>query len=316
MTGYIARRLVQLIPVLLIGSVGIWAMIYAAPGGPVGLIVGENATQERIDAVTRDLGLDDPLLVQYGRWLGNALQGDLGRSIQSGTESVSGLIVSRIPATLQLGVAAVLIGLIVSVPLALASARWPGSLRDRAISGYAALVLAVPTFWLGILLILLFSVRLGWLPPAATYVPIWKDPVLGLKSVILPAVTLGFYSSGIFVRFLRSSLLGEMRADYVRTARSKGVKAQRVLTGHVLRNALLPFVTVIGLQTGNLIGGAVVTEAVFTYSGMGRMLIQALGTLDYPLIQGTILVILVLHVVVTLVVDVAYAYLDPRIRYN
>jgi len=315
-TGYIARRFLQLIPVLLLGSVGIWAMIYAAPGGPVGLIVGENATQERIDAVTEELGLNDPLLVQYGRWLGNALQGDLGTSIQSGSESVAGLIASRLPATIQLALVAIAIALIISVPLAIASARWPGSLFDRAISGYAALILGVPTFWLGMLLILLFSVKLGWLPPASTYVPLWEDPVEALKLVILPAATLGLYTSGIFLRFLRASLLGELQADYVRTARSKGVARRRVLTGHVLRNALLPFVTVVGLQTGNFIGGAVVTEAVFTYSGIGRMLIQALGTLDYPLIQGTILVVLVLHVIVNLLVDITYAFLDPRIRYG
>lgn len=315
MIGYVGRRLLQLLPVLLIGSIGIFAMIYAIPGGPVGLIVGENATQEQIDAVTEQLGLNDPVPIQYGRWLTGALRGDLGTSIQI-DQSVSSLIASRLPATFQLGAAAILFGLVLSIPMAIITARWPGSAADRAISGYAALVLGVPTFWLGILFILLFSVRLGIFPAASTYVPLWDDPLRAMKSLLLPAATLGFYTSGIFVRFLRASLLGELRADYVRTAKSKGVKQGTVLTHHVLRNAMLPFVTVVGLQTGAFIGGAVVTEAVFTYPGLGRLLIQALGTRDYPLVQGTILVVLVLYVIVNVVVDVLYAYLDPRIEYR
>lgn len=316
MISYLIRRVLQLIPVLLLGSIGIWAMIYAVPGGPVGLIVGEDATQERIDAVTEELGLNDPVFVQYGRWLGGVVTGDLGSSFQSGNESVTGLLASRIPASIQLGVAALVFGLVLAVPLALMSARWPGSSVDRMISGYAALVLGVPTFWLGILFILFFSVSLGLLPSASTYIPFWEDPVGALKSVFLPAATLGLYASGIFVRFLRASLLGELKADYVRTAHSKGVSQERVLRRHVLRNALLPFVTIVGLQIGAFIGGAVVTEQVFTYPGLGRLLIDAIGARDYPLIQGTILLILLLYVVVNVIVDVAYAYLDPRIHYS
>lgn len=316
MTGYVVRRLLQLLPVLLIGSVGIWAMIYAVPGGPVGLIVGENATPEQIAAVREELGLNDPIMVQYGRWLKGALTGDLGNSIQSGREKVIDLIASRIPATMQLGFMAIFIGLIMSVPLAIISARWPGSLADRIVSGYAALVLGVPTFWLGILLILFLSVRFSWFPAASSFVPIWEQPLQAIKLTLMPAATLGLYVSGIFVRFLRASLLGELRADYVRTAHSKGVGRWLVLMRHVLRNALLPFVTVVGLQTGSFISGAVVTEAVFTYPGLGRMLIQAIGTRDYPLIQGTILVVLILYVVVNVIVDVVYAYLDPRIQYS
>jgi peptide/nickel transport system permease protein len=316
MIGYLARRLLQLLPVLLIGSLGIWAMIYAVPGGPVGLIVGENASQEQIDFVREQLGLNDPVLVQYGRWLRGAITGDLGDSIQSGHEQVTSLIAQRLPATLQLGFSAILLGLLISIPLAIISARWPGSVADRFISAYSALVLGVPTFWLGILFILFFSVRLGILPAASTYIPFWEDPVAAFRATIMPAATLGLYVSGIFVRFLRASLLGELGQDYVRTARSKGVKQRLVLTGHVLRNAMLPFVTVVGLQTGAFIGGTVVTEAVFTYPGLGRMLIQAIGTRDYPLIQGVILVVLVLYVLVNVIVDVLYAYLDPRIQYT
>jgi peptide/nickel transport system permease protein len=315
MTGYILRRITQLLPVLLIASVGIWGMIYAVPGSPVGAIVGENATKEQIQATIERLGLDRPIMVQYWSWLSNAVRGDLGLSIQS-RDPVRDLIVQRIPATFQLGIGATLVGLLLGVPVALISALSPGSWIDRVLSGWSALALGVPTFWLGILLILLFAVDLHWLPSASSYVPFWQSPVLALKNVLLPALTLGVYVSGIFARFLRASLLGELKADYVRTARSKGLRERDVVGVHVLRNALLPFVTVVGLMMANFIGGTVVTEAVFTYPGLGRLLIQAIGTRDYPLIQGCILFILVVFVVINVLVDVLYAYIDPRIEYS
>jgi peptide/nickel transport system permease protein len=315
MTGYILRRIAQLLPVLLIASVGIWGMIYAVPGSPVGAIVGENATPEQIQATIQRLGLDRPIMVQYWSWLGHAVRGDLGLSIHS-RDPVSDLIVQRIPATFQLGLAATLVGLLLGVPVALISALVPGSWLDRTLSGWSALALGVPTFWLGILLILLFAVELHWLPSASSYVPFLESPVLALKNVLLPALTLGIYVSGIFARFLRASLLGELKADYVRTARSKGLPEREVIGVHVLRNALLPFVTVVGLMMANFIGGTVITEAVFTYPGLGRLLIQAIGTRDYPLIQGCILFILVVFVVINVLVDVLYAYIDPRIEYS
>jgi peptide/nickel transport system permease protein len=315
MTGYILRRIMQLLPVLLIASVGIWGMIYAVPGSPVGAIVGENATKEQIQATIERLGLDRPIMVQYWSWLSNAVHGDLGSSIQS-REPVRDLIMQRIPATFQLGLAATLVGLLLGIPVALISALRPGSWIDRALSGWSALALGVPTFWLGILLILLFSVELRWLPSASAYLPFWESPVLALKNVLLPALTLGIYVSGIFARFLRASLLGELKADYVRTARSKGLRERDVVGVHVLRNALLPFVTVVGLMMANFIGGTVITEAVFTYPGLGRLLIQAIGTRDYPLIQGCILFILIIFVVINVLVDVLYAYIDPRIEYS
>jgi peptide/nickel transport system permease protein len=315
MTGYIARRLLQLLPVLLIASAGIWGMVYAVPGSPVGAIVGENATQEQIDATIERLGLDQPVLVQYWSWLSSALVGDFGESIQS-RDPVLGLIVDRIPATLQLGLAATLIGLIIGVPVAIISALKPGTWIDRMLSGWSALALGVPTFWLGILLILLFAVELRWLPSASGYVPIWESPTAAFRNVFLPALTLGTYVSGIFARFLRAALVAELKADYVRTARSKGLKERDVIGRHVLRNALLPFVTIVGLVMASFIGGTVVTEAVFTYPGLGRLLIQAIGTRDYPLIQGCILFILVIYVTINVMVDVLYAYIDPRIDYS
>jgi peptide/nickel transport system permease protein len=315
MTGYIVRRILQLLPVLLIASAGIWAMIYAVPGTPIGAIVGENATAEQIQAAIERFGLDQPVLVQFWSWLKSAVLGDLGRSIHS-RDPVLDLILQRAPATLQLGLAATLVGLILGVPVAIVSALYPGSWIDRSLSGWSALALGVPTFWLGILLILLFSVQLRWLPSASAYVSIFDSPWGAIRNVFLPALTLGTYVSGIFARFLRASLLSEMKSDYVRTARSKGLKERDVVGRHVLRNALLPFVTVVGLMMAAFIGGTVVTEAVFTYPGIGRLLIQAITQRDYPLIQGVILFILVVHVVINLMVDVLYAYIDPRIEYS
>ena len=315
MTGYIIRRLLQLLPVVAIASVGIWAMIYAVPGTPVGAIVGENATPEQIRAAIERLGLDQPMMVQFWQWFKGAIVGNFGFSTQS-RDPVLDIIVQRIPATVQLGIFAIVVGLILGIPVAIISAVYPNSWIDRTLSGWSALALGVPTFWLGILLILLFSVQLQWLPSASGYVSFFENPFQAVKNTFLPALTLGTYVSGIFARFLRASLLGELKADYVRTARSKGLKERDVIGRHVLRNALLPFVTVVGLMAAAFIGGTVVTEAVFTYPGIGRLLIQAISTRDYPLIQGCILFILIVHVLINLLVDVLYAYIDPRIDYS
>ena len=315
MISYILRRLLQLLPVLLVASTAIWAIIYAVPGTPVGALVGENATQEQVQAAVVRLGLDQPLATQYWNWLSRAMVGDFGLSIQS-REPVAGLIFQRVPATIQLGVAATLVGLLLGVPVAVLSALRPGSWLDRALSAWSALALGVPTFWLGILLILAFAVELRWLPSASGYVPFLTSPLEAAKNLLLPALTLGMYVSGIFARFLRASLLDELKADYVRTARSKGLPERDVIGRHVMRNALLPFVTIVGLMMATFIGGAVVTEAVFTYPGLGRLLIQAISTRDYPLIQGCILFILVVFVLINVAVDVLYAYIDPRIDYG
>ncbi|GAB5374811.1 MAG: ABC transporter permease [Acuticoccus sp.] len=315
MTSYVLRRLAQLVPVLLIASIGIFAMIYAVPGGPVGIILGENANQEQIDALVRELGLDRSIVVQYFDWLGNALTGDLGVSLHS-REPVLKLIGERLPATLQLAALATIVAVVIGIPVAVASALYPGSWIDRVLGGWSALALGVPTFWLGILLILLFAVELRWLPSASRYVPFWEDPIAALRNLIMPALTLGVYVSGVLARFLRASLVSQLGADYVRTARAKGLPRGRIVRVHVMRNALLPFITIIGLMMATFIGGAVVTEAVFTYPGLGRMLIQAISTRDYPLIQGCIVVMLVIYVAINLTVDVLYAYVDPRIEYS
>ncbi|WP_089175190.1 ABC transporter permease [Bosea sp. AS-1] len=315
MTAYVLRRLAQMLPVLLIASFAIFAMIYAVPGGPVAVIVGENAGPEEIAAAIQRYGLDRPMVVQYGDWLGRALTGDFGLSLHS-RQPVLQLIGERLPATLQLALAAIVVALVIGIPVAIASAIRPNSWLDRLLSGWSALALGVPTFWLGILLILLFAVELHWLPSASRHVPLWQSPLDALRSLALPAVTLGIYVSGILARFLRASLIGEARADYVRTARAKGVPENRIVGLHIMRNAMLPFVTIVGLMMANFIGGAVVTEAVFTYPGLGRLLIQAISTRDYPLIQGCILVILVAYMLINLLVDMLYAWIDPRIEYR
>lgn len=315
MTAYVLRRLFQMLPVLLLASFAIFAMIYAVPGGPVAVIVGENAGPEEIAAAIQRYGLDRPMVVQYADWLGRAATGDFGLSLHS-RQPVLQLIGERLPATLQLALAAIFVALVIGIPVAIASAVRPNSWLDRLLSGWSALALGVPTFWLGILLILLFAVELRWLPSASRHVPFWESPVDALRSLALPAITLGTYVSGILARFLRASLIGEARADYVRTARAKGVPEGRIVGFHIMRNALLPFVTIVGLMMANFIGGAVVTEAVFTYPGLGRLLIQAISTRDYPLIQGCILVILVAYMLINLTVDMLYAWIDPRIEYR
>ena len=314
MIGFMLRRLAQLVPVVLVASIAIWGMIYAVPGGPVGALVGENATPEQIRVVTRQLGLDRPVLAQYGSWLAGALTGDLGISLQS-RETVSALIAQRLPATVQLGVVSIVIGLLIGVPVAFAGAMAPGSALDRLLTGWSALALGVPTFWLGILLILLFAVQLHVLPAVSAYVPIWQSPVRMMTNILLPALSLGIYVSGIFARFLRSALLHERRADYVRTARSKGLTEVAIMRRHIMRNALLPFITVVGLMVASFIGGALVTESVFTYPGLGRLLVQAIAARDYPLIQGCILIVLLIYVLINLAVDMLYVYIDPRVDY-
>lgn len=312
MIPYILRRLLQLIPVLLLASFAIWGILFVVPGGPVGALVGENATAEQIAAVTAQLGLDRPFYVQYADWLWNALRGDFGLSIYS-KQPVTQLVFSRLPATLELALVAISFALVIGIPIAILSAMYPGSWLDRILSAWSALALGVPTFWVGILMILLFAVYMRWLPSASQYVSIFQDPLTALRFMLMPGLTLGIYVSGVLARFLRASLITEMRADYVRTARSKGMPGWAIMRRHIMPNAMLPFITIVALMIANFVGGAVVTESVFTYPGIGRLLVGAIETRDYPLIQGCIMVILVMYVMINLLVDILYAYVDPRV---
>lgn len=313
MRAYIVRRLAQFLPVLLLAMAGIWAMIYALPGSPASVLAGDNATSVEIAAIEARYGLDQPVWTQFFTWLGNAVQGDLGISFSTSTP-VGELLLDRLPATIQLAVLAMVVVLVLAIPLGMVAALKPDTWYGRAVQGFLAAGLAIPTFWLGLLLIIAFSVQLGWLPAASTYNPIWEDPVAVLEHTLLPALAIGLHASTVTARFVATSLTDVMEHDFVRTARAKGANEGTVIARHALRNALLPTVTVVGLQLGTLLGGAIVVEVVFTYPGVGRLLFGAISSRDYALIQGALLLVVVIFVVLNLLIDVLYAYLDPRIR--
>ena len=314
MARYILLRLVQLLPVLFMASVGVWLMIYLIPGDPALALIGADATPEQLARARVQMGLDQPLPVQYARWLARVAQGNLGVSYLNGLP-VTTMLAQRIPVTLQLTVASLIVALAIAAPLGIVSAVRPRSWIARVITGYNALAMAIPTFWLGILLVLCFGLWLRWLPTSG-YVSFWQEPGRALRFLILPAFTLGAYVSAVLARFTRAALLETLYQDYVRTARAKGLGERPVIGLHALRNALLPVVTVVGLQFGAFMGGTVITEAIFDYPGLGRMLLQAILTRDYTVVQGTILFVVVAFVVINLLTDLVYALLDPRIRYS
>lgn len=293
-------------PVLLGVVFAIMVTIDLIPGDPAALMLGEGATEEMIAKVRAALDLDQPLPVRYVRYVGRVLQGDLGRSIREGRR-VNEEIAEVWPATAQLGLVALCLAVAAGVPLGILSARWPYSLFDNLTRIVSLLGLSMPIFWTGIVLIVIFSLWLGWLPAGG------RGSWLHLA---LPAVTLAAPSIAMLARMTRSTMLEVLREDYIRTARAKGVGARGVLTGHALRNALIPVVTVLGLQTGQLLGGAVLTETVFSWPGIGRMLVRAIFARDYVLLQGGVLVLAMMFVVINLLVDLSYASLDPRITYR
>ena len=312
MMAYILRRLVLLVPVLLVVGVVVFALVHLTPGDPAGVILGDSATQEQVEALREQLSLNDPLLVQFVRWFGGVLRLDLGESIFLG-ESVTSALLDRAPPTILLTVYAMLIQLTVGIPAGVVAAVRYNSPIDRALTVVAISGAAVPTFFLGILLILFFAVRLRWLPSGG-YVPLLDDPGEHLKGMILPALALGFSSAGLLARLVRSSMLDVLREDYVRTAWAKGLPERLVVVRHALRNALIPALTVIGTSIGALLGGAVVTETVFTVPGMGRLVVQSIARRDYPIIQGAVMAIAMTYILVNLIVDLLYVYADPRVR--
>ncbi|HEV8308036.1 MAG TPA: ABC transporter permease [Methylomirabilota bacterium] len=314
MAQYVFVRLLQLVPVLFMASVAVWLLIYLIPGDPALALLGPDVTPEQLQLARARMGLDQPLPVQYALWLGRVTRGDLGVSYLNGLP-VRTMLAQRVPVTLQLTAASLIVALLIAAPLGILSAVRPRSWWSRVASGYNALAMAVPTFWLGILLVLLFGLYLRWLPTSG-YVPVWEDPARALRFLVLPAITLGAYVSAILARFTRAALLESLEQDYVRTARAKGLRERAVVGSHALRNALIPVVTVLGLQFGAFMGGAVITEAIFDYPGLGRMLLQAILTRDYTVVQGTILFVVCAFVVINLLTDLAYAFLDPRIRYS
>ena len=312
MTSYILRRLVMLVPVLIVVGVVVFGLVHLTPGDPAAVILGDRATPEDIARLRTQLGLNDPLPVQFVRWFSNVLRLDFGESIFLG-EPVTQALLNRVQPTVLLTLYALSIQVLIGIPAGVLAAVRYNSPLDRVLTVMAISGSAIPTFFLGILLILIFAVRLRWLPSGG-YVPFGEDPAAHFKGMLMPAFALGFSAAGLLARLVRSSMLDVLREDYVRTAFAKGLPEQLVIVRHALRNALIPALTVIGISLGALLGGAVVTETVFTIPGMGRLVVQSIARRDYPVIQGAIIAIAMTYVLVNLVVDVLYVYIDPRVR--
>jgi len=311
---YALRRLLQMIPVLILVSIVIFAIIHLIPGNPAEIMAGPNATDEQLAALKQQYGLDQALWVQYFLWLKHVLSGDLGVSFINGYP-VGKLILQRIPATIELALAAAIIGLVISFPLGILSSLKPGSWLDLFTTLFSALSFAVPSFWLAILLILLFSLHFRWLPPSGRP-PFSQEPVAHLKSLLMPAMTLGIAMAAKLTRYLRSAMLDVLNADYVRTAHAKGLSRFDVVMRHAIRNALIPVVTVFGLQVGDLLSGAIIVESIFAWPGVGRMTIQSIGWRDYSMLQASVMFIVMAFLLVNLITDLTYGIIDPRIRYD
>jgi peptide/nickel transport system permease protein len=293
-------------------SVLVFSLIHLVDGDPVRLALGTRYSQETYDALRERNGLDLPLVQQYFVWAGGALTGDLGVSFRSG-EPVTALIAERLPATLTLAFAAILVALLIAIPLGTLSALRPRSLTDRAATVVSQIGISVPDFWLAIVLILVFAGTLGWLPSGG-YVPLTEDPLGWLERLILPTIAVGVVSGSVITRFVRSSVLEAMESDHVRTAQAKGLPGRQVFGWHVLRNAMLPLVTVTGVQLAYLLSGVVVVEIVFSWPGLGQLALQAVEARDYPVLQGAVLLFALTFLIINLVVDLLYTRIDPRIR--
>ncbi len=327
MGRFIARRLLGMIPLLFGVSLVIFVILRLIPGDPVVIMIGaENASPEEVARLRHVLGLDQALPVQYVKFLGRVVRGDLGMSISS-DEPVTRLILERLPATIELTFAAMTVALAIAIPAGVISAIRKYSAVDTAGTVAALLGVSMPNFWLGVMLIFLFALRLGWLPASGRGDPVvagvWTLMATGnpaalggaVTHLILPAVTLGAALAAVTTRLTRSSMLEVIAQDFVRTARAKGLPGWRIVFHHALRNALIPVVTVIGLEFGALLGGAVITETIFAWPGIGRLAIRSIVQRDFPVVQGVVLMIAVVRICANLAVDVVYAVIDPRIRY-
>jgi peptide/nickel transport system permease protein len=310
----ILRRLAATIPVLLLVTAGVFALIHLTPGDPIDAMMAESVDDTVKRELRRDLGLDRPLYLQYATWMGRLLQGDLGHSIRN-REPVIENVSRRIKPSLQLAGLAMAISLLVATPIGILSAARRNSTIDRVGTSFALFGICMPNFLIALLLIFLFGVTLRWLPISG-YVDPMEEPWEGLRSLTLPAITLGLALAAVITRTLRSSMLEALSEDYIRTARAKGLSDGAVVRRHALKNALIPVVTVLGLQLGTLIGGAVITEYVFALPGVGRLVVDAVFARDYPLVQGVVLLIAVGFILSNLAVDLLYGFIDPRIRHR
>jgi peptide/nickel transport system permease protein len=301
---YLLRRVLLTVPVLLGVATLVFSLIHLVPGDPAQAMLGDGASPQDVADLRASLGLDRPLLEQYGTFMRQAAAGDLGRSFRTG-QPVTAMIVERLPATAELALAAMLVAILLAVPLGVVAAVWKGTAIDHGAMTFALAGVSIPNFWLGPLLAIVFAVELGWLPVSGRGT---------LGHLVLPAVSLGLALAAILARMTRASLLDELRELYVRAARARGVSPAAAITAHALRNSLIPLVTIVALQFGAVLTGAVITETIFAWPGIGRLLIQSIGFRDYPMVQGCILLIAVTYVTVNLLTDLVYGMLDPRIR--
>ena len=313
MKEYVFKRILAMLPVVLIVAVITFSLIHIVPGDPAIILGGETATVEDLEKIRKSLGLDKPLVQQFLIWSGNVLRGDLGVSPGSRFE-VSLLIKQRIEPTLSIGVYALVVKMLVAIPLGVLAAWKANTWIDRSSMILAVLSFSIPVFWLEYNMIFLFAVNLGWMP-AIGYEPISGGIASWFKSITMPSIAVGLVAAGLTSRVTRSTMLEILNDDYVRTARAKGLAERVVLVRHALRNAAVPILTIIGLGLATMIGGLIVTEQVFAIPGMGRLVVDSISKRDYPVIQGIFLIIALFAVAVNLIIDLAYVYFDPRIRY-
>jgi peptide/nickel transport system permease protein len=312
-TSYLAGRVLALAPVLLVVAVMVFLIARFTPGDPIRVLLGEDARPEQVQALRQLHGLDAPLPVQFGLWISRALRGDLGRSLYN-RMPVTRTIWQHVGPTVMLSLLALAAALAIGIPIGIASAVYRNSWLDQASLTLVMLGAAVPSFWLGLTLIVVFAVNLGWLPSSGFRPPdegLWRS----LRYLILPAFALGVPNSALIIRFVRGSLLDVIATDYVRTARAKGLAERAIIFRHALRNALVPILTVVGLTFAALMGGAVVTETVFSIPGIGQLVVQSVLRRDYPVIQGVTLIVAASYVLINLLVDVLYLVVDPRVKY-
>lgn len=311
---YILRRVLQMIPVTLLVMVIIFFVFRLIPGDPVQFLVGRDPDPETVAALTQKLGLDQPLPIQFLRWLGNALRGDLGDSYVNNLPVLT-LILEKFPATLEIAVLAMLLGSAIGIPAGILAALKQNTWLDFSVRVISLIGFSLPRYWLAILLVILFSLNLGWIPPGG-YVPLSESISGNLRFAILPTVTLALPIAAEQMRFLRSSMLEVIRQDYIRTAHSKGLESRTVVRRHALKNALIPFLTIVGLQLGFLLGGSVVVEHITAWPGIGWLTLQSITRRDYSVVQGVVLFSAVAFLVINLLVDILYTFLDPRIEYS
>lgn len=314
MFAYIMRRLLLLFPVLVIVGIIVFALMHLIPGDAASMMLGRDATLEQKEALRERLNLNQPIPVQFVSWFGDALRLDFGESLFIG-KPVTEALLERLQPTGLLTLYAMTLAIVISIPAGVIAAVRRDSLVDRLLMVLSISGVAIPSFFFGILLILLFAVVLGWLPSGG-YVDIETNPIEHFKYMLLPSVTLGFSAAGLMARLMRSTMLDVLSDDYVRTAYAKGLAERHVILWHAVRNALIPVLTLIGVSLAGMLGGAVVIETVFNIPGMGRLLIQSVTRRDFPLVQGAVLAVAAVQVLVMLLIDVLYVYVDPRVRYG